>query len=117
LRNLAAHPPRAGDGDPVAPLATILAHVAGHPAVQQAGPLAAVSLSVPAGWGPRRRQYLYQAAERAGLPAPHLVTVPAAIATYTARLITPVPPGALLLVCNLHSGSSRLVGVGGCSCR
>jgi hypothetical protein len=108
LGHLATHPPRTGDGDLVGPLAAILAHVAGHPAVQQAGPLTAVSLGVPAGWGPRRRQYLYQAAERAGLPAPHLVAAPAAVATYTARLVTPVPPGALLLVCDLHSGSAAL---------
>ncbi|MFF0875894.1 DUF6244 family protein [Micromonospora aurantiaca (nom. illeg.)] len=44
------------------------------------GPVRDVRLVVPAGWGPRRRSWMRQAAHRAGLLRPRLVEAPVAVA-------------------------------------
>jgi hypothetical protein len=71
--------------------------VAGQPADE-------LTLTVPAGWGPQRRTTLRRAATRAGLPQPHLVDTPVAVAAHLAAAGTPLPPGAPILLCDLGAG-------------
>ncbi|MGW5666450.1 hypothetical protein [Micromonospora sp. NPDC003776] len=82
--------------DAVQLLAGQLWHVADHAARQAAAPIAALTLTIPSGWGPRRRGHLTDAAARAGLPAPVMVTAPAALAAYAAG---GTPDGSCLLIC------------------
>ncbi|PTA43523.1 Hsp70 family protein [Micromonospora sp. RP3T] len=79
-------------------LAGQLWHVADQ-AVRQVGvPVAALTVTIPSSWGPRRRGHLTDAAARAGLPAPAMVTAPAALAAFaTAGRVT---DGACLLICD-----------------
>ncbi|MER7168951.1 hypothetical protein ABT336_23150 [Micromonospora sp. NPDC000207] len=56
-------------------------------------------MTVPPQWGPRRRGHLAEAASRAGLPPPTLVTAPAALAAYATALGHAVPQNACILVC------------------
>ena len=72
-------------------------------------PVERVILAVPAGWGPRRRQVLAEAARRAGLPPPAMVAAPVAVATgLFADTPTAVPVGGCLLVCDAGAGSLDL---------
>ncbi|MFJ1540424.1 hypothetical protein ACIODS_17965 [Micromonospora chalcea] len=85
--------------DAVHLLAAQLWHVADH-AVRQVGePVTALTVTIPSGWGPRRRGHLTDAATRAGLPAPAMVTAPAALAAYTTTHGSTTPDGSCLLIC------------------
>ena len=85
--------------DAVHLLAAQLWHVADH-AVRQVGePVTALTVTIPSGWGPRRRGHLTDAATRAGLPAPAMVTAPAALAAYTTTHGNSTPDGSCLLIC------------------
>jgi hypothetical protein len=70
------------------------------------GPPEEVAMTVPAGWGPRRRGLLRQAAIRAGLPEPHLVADPIASA---AALDHDAPGSAVcLLVCDAGAATTQV---------
>ena len=74
------------------------------------GPVAGVRLVVPAGWGPRRRTWLRQAASRAGLSQASVIDAPVAAAEHmaaTGRLRALV--GEFLLVVNLGAGCEATV--------
>ncbi|MEV1321276.1 Hsp70 family protein [Micromonospora arborensis] len=111
-------PRRAVDGDvtvddtPVeglalaaAPLRTVAAEaerVAG-------GPVRDVRLVVPAGWGPRRRTWMRQAAHRAGLAQPRLVEAPVAVAEHLLATGLQLPVGAFIVVCDVGAGAEVTV--------
>lgn len=111
-------PRRAVDGDvtvdntPVeaialaaAPLRTVAAEaerVAG-------GPVRDVRLVVPAGWGPRRRTWMRQAAHRAGLAQPRLVEAPVAVAEHLLATGLQLPVGAFIVVCDVGAGAEMTV--------
>ncbi|SBT38665.1 Hsp70 family protein [Micromonospora auratinigra] len=83
--------------DAVQLLAGQLWHIADQ-AVRQTGvPVDALTVTIPSAWGPRRRGHLTDAATRASLPAPAMVTAPAALAAYATA--GTVPNGSCLLVC------------------
>lgn len=56
--------------DAVQLLAGQLWHIADQATRQAGGPVAALAVTIPSAWGPRRRGHLTDAAARAGLPAP-----------------------------------------------
>lgn len=78
------------------------AHIAGQPVPE-------VRLVVPAGWGPRRRNWLRGAAAQAGIDQPDLVTGPVALAGLLPVLGVPVPDEAVLLIMDLGSGCEATV--------
>ncbi|MFG1742390.1 hypothetical protein ACGFLT_30660 [Micromonospora chalcea] len=84
--------------DAVQLLAGQLWHVADQAVRQVAVPVAALTVTIPSAWGPRRRGHLTDAAARAGLPAPAMVTAPAALAAYATA--GHVPDGTCLLICD-----------------
>ncbi|MGN9811483.1 Hsp70 family protein [Micromonospora sp. BQ11] len=85
--------------DPVDLLAAVLRH-AGHHAADQVGqPIAELTLTIPPSWGPRRRGHVSEAATRAGLPSPALVTAPAALTAYATTLGLTTPENSCVLVC------------------
>jgi hypothetical protein len=63
-----------------------------------------VRLVVPAGWGPRRRSAMRQAAHRAGLGQPTLIEAPVAAAEYLLARRTQLLVGSYLAVCDLGGG-------------
>ena len=67
-------------------------------------PVADVRMVVPAGWGPRRRTWMRQAAFRAGLGQPTLVEAPVAAATQLLTHGVQVPVGAFLVVADAGAG-------------
>lgn len=69
-----------------------------------ATPVDEIRLVVPAAWGPRRRTGLRQAAWRAGLGQPELVSAAEAVAARTAGTGTPLRVGAFVAVCDLGAG-------------
>ncbi|MFI7609543.1 hypothetical protein ACIBTV_31125 [Micromonospora sp. NPDC049366] len=85
--------------DPVDLLAAVLRHIGYYAAHQVGQPAAELTVAIPPAWGPRRRGHVSEAASRAGLPSPALVTAPAALATYTAALGLTSPEGSCVLVC------------------
>ncbi|MEU5934499.1 Hsp70 family protein [Micromonospora sp. NPDC047187] len=88
-----------------APLRTVVAEaerVAG-------GPVRDVRLVVPAGWGPRRRTWMRQAAHRAGLAQPRLVEAPVAVAEYLLTTGLQLPVGAFIVVCDVGAGAEVTV--------
>lgn len=85
--------------DAVEPLAAVLRHVGHHASYQVGGPVTALTATIPASWGPRRRDHLTAAANRAGLPAPAMVTAPAALAAHAATRGFTAPAGSCLLIC------------------
>lgn len=86
-------------------VAAVLARVAAQ-AGTHLRPGAELRLTHPAGWGPRRRAVLVDAADRAGLPAARLVAEPvAAAAYYTAVLGGALPAGRALAVYDLGAAS------------
>ncbi|MER5338579.1 Hsp70 family protein [Micromonospora sp. NPDC002717] len=91
--------PDAAQPDPVDLLAAVLRHVSHHAANQIGQPIAELTVTVPPSWGPRRRGQVGEAANRAGLPSPALVTAPAALAAYATTLGLTLPQGSCLLVC------------------
>ncbi|MGA8116027.1 MAG: Hsp70 family protein [Actinocatenispora sp.] len=87
--------------DPVAGVAAVLHRLAQQAQQLSRLPVTGLTLTTPAGWGPRHRTALRAAAQQAALPEPHLVAVPVAaawllLASGTAQL----PPGSALLVCD-----------------
>ncbi|WP_328853284.1 Hsp70 family protein [Micromonospora globbae] len=94
-----AHVTNTAPPDPVDLLAAILRHVNHHAAHQVGQPVTELTVTIPPGWGPRRRGHLAEAASRAGLPSPALVTAPAALAAHAATLGHTPPEGSCLLVC------------------
>lgn len=88
-----------------APLRTVVAEaerVAG-------GPVRDVRLVVPAGWGPRRRTWMRQAAHRAGLAQPRLVEAPVAVADHLLATGLQLPVGAFIVVCDVGAGAEVTV--------
>jgi molecular chaperone DnaK (HSP70) len=74
-------------------------------AVRVAGAhIATFALTHPAAWGPRRRDILAQAANRAGFDRPQLVREPVAAAVHLSRLIA-VPAGQHVLIYDLGAGT------------
>ncbi|MEU1687916.1 hypothetical protein [Micromonospora sp. NPDC005707] len=85
--------------DGVQLLAAQLWHAADQAARQISEPITALTVTIPPNWGPRRRAQLADAAARAGLPAPAMVTAPAALAAYTTIHGLTAPDGSCLLIC------------------
>jgi hypothetical protein len=82
----------------------------GDEATRLAGaPPSDVRLVTPAGWGPRRRTLLRQAAHRAGIPAPTLVEAPVAAAHHLLAGGVPVAQGSCLAVCDFGAGFEATV--------
>ncbi|WP_154226492.1 hypothetical protein [Micromonospora terminaliae] len=80
-------------------LAAQLWHVADQAARQIGEPITALTVTIPPTWGPRRRAQLAEAAARASLAAPAMVTAPAALAAYTRAHGLTAPDGSCLLIC------------------
>lgn len=87
--------------DPVDAVAAILAHVAQAACAQAGGPVGTLTVVTARLWGPAARQRLQQAAARAGLPVPHIVTVAAAAAVLA-------PTGRYVLVCTTGDATPEL---------
>ncbi|WP_436536114.1 Hsp70 family protein [Actinoplanes sp. HUAS TT8] len=68
-----------------------------------------VRLTVPAGWGPRRRMWLRNAAHRAGLGLPTLVEAPVAAANRQLLTGGQLAVGAFVLVCDLGATTEASV--------
>ncbi len=103
---------RLGDAeiDPVDVVAVTLRRVAQAATARLRGaPLAEVRLVVPAGWGPRRRTAIREAARRAGLGLPSLVDAPAATASHLVASGVRLVVGSFLLVCDWGGGFSASV--------
>src|SRR6185369_15767997 len=65
-----------------------------------------VVLTCPVAWGPARQQVLREAAARAGLPTPALVTEPVAASIYFATVLERrVPTGSAVVVYDLGAGT------------
>src|SRR6266487_68223 len=89
-----------GDGDVevVDLVAAILRRAGGEATAVAQQPIADVRLVVPAGWGPRRRTLLRQAAHRAGLGQPTLIETPVAVAEHLLAGGTVIPVGGMVVV-------------------
>ncbi|MEV0156295.1 Hsp70 family protein [Micromonospora sp. NPDC050686] len=98
--DLLGKPAEAAPPDPVDLLAAVLRHIAHHAAHQVGQPITDLTVTVPPGWGPRRRGQISESAKRAELPAPTVVSAPAALAAYTTTLGHPAPPNSCVLVCD-----------------
>ncbi|MEH1169661.1 Hsp70 family protein [Micromonospora sp. CPCC 205539] len=72
-------------------------------------PVRDVRLVVPAGWGPRRRTWMRQAAHRAGLAQPRLVEAPVAVAEHLLATGVQLPVGAFIVVCDVGAGAEVTV--------
>jgi Ethanolamine utilization protein EutJ (predicted chaperonin) len=92
---------------PVAELvAVVLRRVADEAVRVGGGPPARTVLTHPVGWGPRRREVLRAAAERAGLGSPGMLAEPlAATAYFTGVLNQPVAVGSVLVVYDFGGGT------------
>lgn len=91
-------------GVPADSAVATLARVAAVAAARVGAPVGEVRMVVPAGWGPRRRTWLRQAAYRAGLGQPRLVEAPVAAADRLLAVGVQVPVGAFLVMCDLGAG-------------
>src|SRR4051812_34419231 len=87
------------DADVVDLVAATLRHVADEAARSVGGRVVDAVLTVPAGWGPRRRTLLREAATRAGFDRTDLVADPVAAAAWLAST-NPLSDGACVLVCD-----------------
>lgn len=95
--------------EPVELLAALLRHLAAEASRAVGQPPDAVTITVPAGWGPRRRTLVRDAAARAGLPEPDLLAEPIAVAEHLAAATGGrPPPGACVLVCDAGATALRL---------
>jgi hypothetical protein len=96
--------------DPVDLVAVTLRRVAQAATARLRGaPLSEVRLVVPAGWGPRRRTALREAARRAGLGQPSLVAAASAAASHVVASGVQVVVGSFLLVCDWGGGFTASV--------
>ncbi|WP_233512237.1 Hsp70 family protein [Micromonospora deserti] len=73
------------------------------------GPVRDVRLVVPAGWGPRRRTWMRQAAHRAGLAQPRLVEAPVAVAEHLLATGVQLRVGTFIVVCDVGLGAEVTV--------
>jgi hypothetical protein len=64
-----------------------------------------VRLVVPAGWGPRRRTWLRQAAHRAGLAEPRLVEAPVGVAGQLLASGVQLAVGSFIVICDVGAGA------------
>jgi hypothetical protein len=94
--------------DPLDLVAAVLRHITTHTAPHAHGPITVLTMTVPPRWGPRRRQRLQEAASRAGLPAPRLVTAPAAVAAHLSAATATAHDGSCVLVCDADEGPLTL---------
>ncbi len=97
-------------GDQVYPVADLFAAVLGRvadEATRTAGePMASVTLTCPASWGPARRAVLTDAAATVGLPGVRVVPEPVAAAAYFATVGNrKVPIGSCVVVYDLGGGT------------
>ncbi|MER7475417.1 Hsp70 family protein [Micromonospora sp. NPDC000018] len=99
LLGKAHHASDAAQPGPVDLLAAMLQHVGHHAANQVGQPITDLTVTVPPSWGPRRRGQVGEAARRAGLPSPALVTAPAALAAYATTLGLTTAENSCVLVC------------------
>ena len=90
-------------------IATTLRRVVDEAQHLAGAPPGEVRMVVPAGWGPRRRTLLRQAAHRAGLPQPTLVEAPVAVAERLLATGTAVPVGNCLAVADFGAGFEATV--------
>ena len=67
----------------------------------------AVTVVVPADWGPRRRSLLPEVADRCGLTLQSVVTGPEVLAV-SAAAVTPIPVDAFVAVCDLGAAAARV---------
>ncbi|KXK62673.1 hypothetical protein AWW66_07055 [Micromonospora rosaria] len=102
------HTHDAAPPDPVELLAAVLRQTTFYAAHQIGQPITELTLTIPPHWGPRRRGHLDDAAHRAGLPAPTLVTAPAALTAYATTLGLTVPPNSCVLVCQVDRHPATL---------
>jgi hypothetical protein len=72
-------------------------------------PLGEVRLVVPAGWGPRWRTAIREAARRAGLGQPSLVDVPSAVGAHLVASGVQLVVGSFLVVCDWGGGFAASV--------
>ncbi|MEV0648264.1 Hsp70 family protein [Phytomonospora sp. NPDC050363] len=87
-------------------IARTLAHVAAEAARTAGGPVGSLVMTCPVAWGPMRRRTLQDAAQRARLPRPTLVTEPVAAASYfAAKLDRQVTGGRSVVVYDLGGGT------------
>ncbi|MBO4210764.1 hypothetical protein GSF22_32940, partial [Micromonospora echinofusca] len=108
---LGPQPPTTDAAQPVDPaglLAAMLRHVALHATHQAGGPVTALTVTIPANWGPRRRGQLTTAVTHTGLPSPALVTAPAALAAHARMLGLTFPTGSCLLTCQTNPSPAVL---------
>ncbi|WP_200216811.1 hypothetical protein [Micromonospora coerulea] len=94
-------------GAPSDHTAELLRHVAAV-ASTQVGPISSTTFVIAPQWGPRRRSHLTQAAQRAGLPAPAMVTGPAALVAHVTAHPPSLPDGACALVLETEVRPPRL---------
>jgi hypothetical protein len=87
-------------------VAATLRHLVDEAARVAGGSIDHAAITVPAGWGPRRRNLLREAAARAGLTTTDLVADPVAAAAWL-HATTPFADGACVLVCD--AGASAVV--------
>jgi hypothetical protein len=89
--------------------AATLRHIAAAAATRVGAAVGDVRMVVPAGWGPRRRTWLRQAAYRARLGQPRLMEAPVAAAQRLLAVGVQVPVGSFLLICDLGAGCEASV--------
>jgi molecular chaperone DnaK (HSP70) len=85
-------------------VAATLRRVAGEAEWVAGGRVADVRLVVPAGWGPRRRTWMRQAAYRAGLGQPVLVEAPVAVGEHLLASGVQLAVGSFIVVCDVGAG-------------
>jgi hypothetical protein len=113
--SLEPHPKRRIDADSILlgerevdlidAIAAVLTRVRAE-ATRVAGALASATITVPATWGPTRRQVVAEAAERAGLGAVRLVPEPVAAAAYFVRVLGHrLEEGGAVVVYDLGAGT------------
>lgn len=90
-------------------VAASLRQVAGRAGEVLGAVVPQVHMVVPAGWGPRRRTWLRQAAHKAGIGQPTLVEAPVAAADRLITLGAQIPVGAYLLMVDVGTGCEASV--------
>jgi hypothetical protein len=98
-----------GEVDVVDLVAAMLRRVGAEATKVAGGPVADVRLVVPAGWGPRQRTLMRQAAHRAGLGQCTLVEAPVAAAEHLVASGTRILVGSFVVVCDVGGGFEATV--------
>ncbi|MDG4829990.1 Hsp70 family protein [Solwaraspora sp. WMMD1047] len=94
--------------DPVDVLAAVLRHINTEASRLAGGPPTAVAVAIPPTFGPRRRDLVREATQRAGLPAPDLVAAPVAVAAHLTAASPPPAAGTCVLVCDAAAHTLQL---------